>query len=62
MVRRGMPSQMAVNRPTRVMVRRLLVGMGVYERSAQASGLNGHRERQGEYSPHDVLIVRDPRS
>jgi hypothetical protein len=62
MMRAVVPSPVGVNRPPRVMVRRLRVGMCVYERGAQSSGLDGRREHQGEYFPHDVLIVRDPRS
>ena len=52
-----------VSRPVRmygrtvVMLRRMVIRMGVDERSADGRSLQSHRDRSGEYPSHDASLL-----
>src|SRR5688572_5048115 len=51
---------MSMDLPSLMMLGGVVVGMRVDERSPQGRRLDGQCEREGDYLPHGVLIVRDP--
>ena len=57
MVRRAMHRPMGMDRTTRVMVRGMLVGMAVDERSPHGCDLQRQGKREGDDFPHDASLL-----